>query len=122
MALTAFVASMVVNALVTGLIVYKIMKVFLEVKAASAERTLGSFNSNTGGSKLRHIIFVIIESGIMLFVVQLIRVVFITLPVESAPATLNIVTAINQMLCVSIESVNFLLLFVPLMLITFSPC
>jgi hypothetical protein len=106
--LTSFAASMAVNTLVTGLIVYKILRVFLEVKATvtSVERTLGSFSSNSGGSRLRHILFVIIESGMALFVVQLIRIVFLTLPVESAPSSYNIVTAINQMLNVSIESVH----------------
>ena len=46
---------------------------FLEVKAAttSVERTLDS----TGGTKLRHIIFVIIESGMMLFAIQLVNMV-----------------------------------------------
>ena len=47
---------------------------FLEVKAASTsvERTLGS----AGGTKFGHIIFVIIESGMMLLVVQVVRTVF----------------------------------------------
>jgi hypothetical protein len=70
--LTGLAASMVVNALVTGLIVSKILKVFLEFKPTSVERTLGS---STGGSKLRHIIFIIIESGMALFAIQLVRVV-----------------------------------------------
>ena len=45
---------MAVNALVTGLIVFKILNVFLESKAnvPSVERTLGS----TGGTTLRHVI------------------------------------------------------------------
>ena len=51
LALTSLVASMVVNALVTGLIAFKILKVFLEVKPTSVEQTLGSLNS-TGGPKL----------------------------------------------------------------------
>ena len=50
MGITGLAASMAVNTLVTGLIVIKILKVFLEVKGAmtSVERTLGS----TGGIKL----------------------------------------------------------------------
>ena len=62
LALTGLVASMVVNALVTGLIVFKILKVFLEVKPTSVEQTLSSFDS-TGSPKLRQIIFIIIEYG-----------------------------------------------------------
>jgi hypothetical protein len=74
---------MAVNTLVTGLIVFKILKVFLNLKTTSVERILGS----SGGTKLRHIIFVIIESGMMLFAIQLIRLVFVYLPTESAPNT-----------------------------------
>ena len=74
MILTGLAASMVVNALVTGLIVFKILKVmWLKPEPTSFERTLGTLGSN-GGSKLRHIIFIIIESGMALFVIQLVRV------------------------------------------------
>ena len=96
---------MALNALVTGLIVFKILKVFLEVKATSVERTLGS----TGGAKLRHIIFVIIESGMALFAIQLIRVVFANL--EPALNTYNIVVSIHQMFNVIIRSVRFYFFF-----------
>ena len=70
---TSYAATMAVNGLVTGMIVFRILTVFLEVKAATAsvERTLDS----TGGTKLRHIIFVIIESGITLLVIQLVSMV-----------------------------------------------
>ena len=55
--ITSFALSMAVNALVTGLIVFKILKVFLEVKPTSVERTLGP--TVIGGStKLQHIIFI----------------------------------------------------------------
>ena len=97
---------MAVNALVTGLIVFKILKVFLEVKTStSVERTLGS----TGGTKLRHIMFVIIESGMALFVIQLIRVVFFNLPGDSETLNdvYNFVICIHQMLNVIIRSVHF---------------
>ena len=100
MTTTSFAASMAVNTLVTGLIVFKILKVFMNVKTTSVERALGT----TGGSaKLRHIIFVIIESGMMLFAIQLIRLVFVYLPAEWAPNTFNIVNAIDQMLNVIIK-------------------
>ena len=69
---------MAVNTLVTGLIVFKILKVFLGVKPTSVERTLGSLSS-TGDTKLQHIIFIIIESGMMLFAIQLVRVVIASL-------------------------------------------
>ena len=47
---TALAASLAVNTVVTGLIIFKILKVFLEVNAASTsvERTLGSTRANFG--------------------------------------------------------------------------
>ena len=65
--------SMAVNALVTGLIVYRIFKAFRKVQqgSTSAEKSLGV----TGGRSYRSVIFVIIESGIALFAVQLVRVI-----------------------------------------------
>ena len=70
--LSGLTASMTVNAVVTGLIVFKISKVFQRVKSAttSQEKSLGI----TGGTKLRSLIFVIIESGMALFAIQLARV------------------------------------------------
>ena len=63
LALTSLTASMTVNALVTGLIVFRIFKVFHEVKDV------------TGGRRLCSIIFIIIESGMALFAIQLARLV-----------------------------------------------
>ena len=107
---------MVVNALVTGLIVFKILKVFLEIKPTSVEQTLGSLSS-TGGPKLRHIIFLIIESGMALFAIQLVRVVISRVIQSQAGQTpLGLQTALNftivthEMFNVIIRSVHFLLL------------
>jgi len=65
-----------VNALVTGLIVFKIFKVFREVKSVTAleDKSLGI----TRGNKLRSVTFIIIESGMALFAIQLARVVITT--------------------------------------------
>ena len=112
---------MAVNALVTGLIVFKILKVFLEVKATltSVEQTLGS----TGGTILRHVIFIIIESGMALFAIQLVRVVLFILE-ESEMLSYNsqnsiyLVIGIHQMLNVIMRSVHFYLFF--FLLITFT--
>ena len=96
---------MVVNALMTGLIVFKILMVFMEVE--------GTLTSIDGGATLRHIIFVIIESGMALFVIQLIRVVIGNVPgfvVESKVnliVAFNLVVGIHQMLNVIIRSVHF---------------
>ena len=106
--LAGLATSMVVNALVTGLIVFKILKVFLEIKPTSVERALGSLNS-TGGPKLQHIIFIIIESGMALFAVQLVRVVLSILNELQAEQTplglaiaLDVVISIHQTLNVII--------------------
>jgi len=71
--ITSLVMSMIVNALVMCLIVFKIFKVFQEVKftTTSDENSLGI----TGGTKLWSIMFVIIESGMALFSIQLARLV-----------------------------------------------
>ena len=98
------------NTLVTGLIVFKILKVFLEVKPTSIERTLGSFSSTAGGTtKLRHIIFIIIESGMALFAIQLVRMVLSTVNGLPTPIFigLELVTPMHQMLNVIIRSVRF---------------
>ena len=93
--LTGLAASMVVNALVTGLIVFKILKVFLSVKATSVEQTFGSLSS-TGGPKLRHIIFIIIESGMALFAIQLARVVIGSLDeLQGGPTPISLIVANN---------------------------
>ena len=100
---TGLAVSMAVNALVTGLIVFKILKVFLEVNPILVELTLDS----TGGSKLRHVIFVIIESGMALFAIQLIRLVFSILPMEWTVHVLEYVIVMHQMFNVIIRFVHF---------------
>ena len=94
---------MTVNTIVTGLIVFRILKVYLEVKPTMVERTLGS----TGVTNFQHVIFVIIESGMALFIIQLVRVVLVALPVQlTVPAIegLNLVVGIHQMFNVIIRS------------------
>ena len=93
---------MAVNALMTGMIVFRILKA-TGVTPTSIERTLGS----TEGNKFRHIMFIIIESGMALFAIQLVRIVlgFISVPVEQLPfldTAGDFVVVINQMLNVII--------------------
>jgi anaerobic C4-dicarboxylate transporter len=93
--LASLAASMTVNALVTGLIVFRIFKVFREVK------------DDTGGRKLRSIIFIIIESGMALFAIQLARLV-VAATGERTNAELDIyplIAGIHEMLNVVISSV-----------------
>ena len=105
LALASFTASMTVNALVTGLIVFRIFKVFRQVKnlTTSNEQSLGV----TGGRKLRSIIFIIIESGMALFVIQLLRLAIAatgqgTIAEEDV---YQLITGIHEMLNVVISSV-----------------
>ena len=89
---------MTVNTLVTGLIVFKILKVSLQVK--------GSLVGSTGGTKFQHILFVIIESGMTLFAIQLILLVLYV--VQSVDQKyLNFVISTNEMFNVIIRSVHF---------------
>ena len=107
--ITSFALSMTVNALMTTLIVFKILKVFLEVKPTFVEQTLGSLA--TGGTKLRPVIFIIIESGMALFVIQLVRVVLSCLPLQTSTVlAFNLTIGINQMFNVIIILCSFLLL------------
>jgi hypothetical protein len=104
---------MAVNTLVTGMIVFRILKV-TGVKPTSVEQTLGTLGS-TEGAKFRHIMFIIIESGMALFAIQLVRVVLLAIPmppVEQVPLFIggeDIVIAINQMLnvIIIIRSIHF---------------
>ena len=99
---------MAVNTLATSMIVFRILKA-TGIKPTSIERTLGS----TEGNKFRHIMFILIESGMALFAIQLVRFVlaFISVPVEQVPflqVADNFVIVINQMLNVIImKSVHF---------------
>ena len=114
--LTALAATMAVNTLVTGLIVFKIIKAFLGVK-----RTVGSFSSAAERLNYQHIAFIIIESGMALFAAHLARIVVTILQevFTSSIATFSIATtyrltlafglivSFHQMLNVIISSVHF---------------
>ena len=95
---------MAVNTLMTGMIVFRIHKVTRAMPITSIERTLGS----TGGDKYRHVMFIIIESGMALFAIQLVRFV---LAFPSGPffdTAYDIVIVINQMLnVIIIRSIHF---------------
>jgi hypothetical protein len=103
-ATTSYVASIAVNALVTGLITFKIVKVFSTVKAntTSVEKTLGL--GATKGTKLQHTIFIIIESAMALFAIQVVR---LALSFNSSIVPFDFVVGIDQMLNVIIRSVSF---------------
>ena len=104
---------MAVNTLVTGLIVFKILKVFLGVKAMSVEQTIGC--SDAGRPKLQRIAFIILESGMALFAIHLVRIVLTPLyEVNQSSGILlafELVVSFHQMLNVIIRCVHFYSLF-----------
>ena len=110
--LAALASTMTVSTLVTGLIVFKILKVFLKVKITSIERALGSA-AGRPNYHWQHIAFLIIESGMALFAVYLVRIVITTLlEVNPSPSrgiilTFNLVVAFHQKFNVIIRSVHF---------------
>ena len=94
--------SMTVNALVTGLIVFRIFKVFREVKTGTPDdQILGA----TGGSTLRCVIFILIESGMALFSIQLARLVVTIMTTNAANDAYYLIAGIHEMLNVIIISV-----------------
>ena len=83
---------------------------FLEVKAASpsVERSLGS----TRGTQFQQIIFIIIESGMILLVIQIIRLVLYAIAdlnenLVSVLFAYDYIVIINEMFNVIIRSVHF---------------
>ena len=99
MEFTAVIMSMAVNTLATGLIVFKIFKVYWEVKPLY-DQPFG----RTGGSKLRPLIFIIIESRLVLFSIQLALIVTDLEPTQAALAASIPVASIQRMLNVIISS------------------
>ena len=102
---TALAATMALNTLVTGLIVFKILKVFLKVK-----RLLGS--SAAGRHDYQHIAFIIIESGMALFATHLVRIVLTSMSLRpSVPNSFDIgfdfIIPVHQMINVIISSDYF---------------
>ncbi|KAF8815214.1 hypothetical protein BYT27DRAFT_7334064 [Phlegmacium glaucopus] len=93
--LAALAISMTVNALVTFLIVFKIFRVYREIGSTSDDQSLGA----TGGRKFRAVMFIIIESGMILFSIQLARVLgTIFIETDAGFIILQIIIAIHQML------------------------
>ena len=113
--ITGLVISMLVNALVTGLIVFRIFKVFWEVKAISHRGVL-TVLCVTDWTKIRSVIFIMIESGVALFSIQLARLVLTIVSTDAATDAILLIMGIHQMLNVTI----LLLPFIPFLLITWT--
>ncbi|KAF8805852.1 hypothetical protein BYT27DRAFT_7191946, partial [Phlegmacium glaucopus] len=100
--LAALAISMTVNALVTFLIVFKIFRMYHEIKSTSDDQSFGA----TGGSKIRAVIFIIIESGMILFSIQLARLLAsVFFATDAGDRILEITLYIHQMLNVNTTSI-----------------
>ena len=100
---TSITLSMTVNALVTCLIVVKIFEVFREV--SNLNTPTENILSVTGGRKLQSVIFILIESGMVLFSVQLARLVVTILTTDAATDAFTLIGYIHQMVNVIIRLV-----------------
>ena len=100
---TSITLSMTVNALVTSLIVVKIFEVFREV--SNLNTPTENILSVTGGRKLQSVIFILIESGMVLFSVQLARLVVTILTTDAATDAFTLIGYIHQMVNVIIRLV-----------------
>jgi hypothetical protein len=111
LSLTSLTASITVNALVTGLIVFKIFEVFRAAKnnITSDEKSLGV----TNGTKFLSIIFIIIESGMALFTIQLARLVIIAsgTSTKAENDAFTLIVCIHEMVNVIISLVIVTLYF-----------
>ena len=107
---SSLAASMTVNALVTGLIVLKLFKVFRGLKGVttSLEKHWGII----GGRKMASIMFIVIESGMALFAIQLTRLVITTTNQTDAEYdALVLIIPIHIMLNVIISSSHYFIFY-----------
>ncbi|KAF8811915.1 hypothetical protein BYT27DRAFT_7183398 [Phlegmacium glaucopus] len=89
--LTSLAISLAVNGVVTGLIVLRILKVYWEIRPTFEDQTLGTIGGTKG--QTQSIMFIMIESGMVMFTVQSVAVVLYILQLDA----LSIVVRINQM-------------------------
>jgi hypothetical protein len=105
--LASLAASMTVNALMTGLIVFKIFKVFRKVKSITTSNEKSLSIAHASRKKLRSIIFIITASGMAVFAIQLAQVVISAATNNNATiVALQLINVIHGMLNVVISSVN----------------
>ena len=90
--LVTITMSLAANALVTGLIVFKIFKVYCKVKPFYGQ----SFGAS-GGSKLRLVIFILIESWMALFYIQVALMVVSFVSMQAATNAVQPIFAVYQM-------------------------
>ena len=90
--------SLAVNAVVTGLILFRIVKVYWRVEPVLYEKFLDA----TGESKFRSIALALVESAMALFALQVVLVVCSILATGPAGDVGNLTIGMHQMLLVSL--------------------
>ena len=90
--------SLAVNAVVTVLILFRIVKVCWEVEPVLYEKILYA----TGGSKIRSIALALIESAMALFALQVVLVVCSSVATGPASEVGNLTIGTHQMLLVGL--------------------
>ena len=99
--LASLAITMTVNALATALIVFRIFKAFRQSRVMFGA---------TGGTKFRSIIFVLVESGLLLFSIQLARLVATIFLINGEEDAYEVFSSIHQQLNV-ISSDSYHLLY-----------
>ena len=97
--MTGLALSMIVNALVTGLILFKILQVSLDNNTAD-DQILGT----TSRSPVQRVMFALVESGMILFSMHLARLVIINVPTDAGNKAYQLITSIQDMVNVIISS------------------
>ena len=88
---------MAVNTLVTGLILFRIIKVYWKVEPVLYEKMLDA----TRGSKVWSVVLVLIETAVAMFALQVILVVTSSVATVSALDVGTVFTGMHQMFLVS---------------------
>ncbi|KAF8815337.1 hypothetical protein BYT27DRAFT_7194644 [Phlegmacium glaucopus] len=106
MIMAAIAISMTVNALATFLIVFKIFRVYCEIRSTSDGQSLGA-TGGSYGSQIRAVIFIIIESGMILFSIQLVWLLAsIFILTDTGSGILVLIIYIHQMLNMITTSIS----------------
>ena len=104
---TSLVLPLITNAVVTGLIVFRIFKVYRYTKPILYNQG-ATFRIR---SKFRPIMLMLIESGMLLFSIQLVRLIVGVVPTTAANLVYQPVSIMQQMFYVIIMSLCFFIFY-----------
>ena len=84
---------------------FRIFKVFQEVKTAVDDRIVGM----TGGSTLRRIIFVLTESGMLLFAIQIAQLVLYLVRTDVAIDAYELIAPLSQLQILNVIIISIII-------------